>query len=83
MKELWTKEDSLKLAQEEIVETIQETLRSEDQTQMIRGGRPTDSNRLLMQWRGPYTVESHVGANNYRVVKDEDLPSQHVKEVHL
>ena len=27
----------------------------------------TDSNKLLMQWRGPYTVESRVGANDYRV----------------
>ena len=27
----------------------------------------TDSNKLLMQWRGQYTVESHVGANVYRV----------------
>ena len=26
---------------------------------------PTDSNKLLMQWRGPYTVESRVGANDY------------------
>ena len=31
---------------------------------MIRGGRlSVDSNKLLMQWRGPYTVESRVGAN--------------------
>ena len=27
----------------------------------------TDSNKLLMQWRGPYTLESRVGANDYRV----------------
>ena len=27
----------------------------------------TDSNKLLMQWRGPYTVESRVGANDYRI----------------
>ena len=26
---------------------------------------PTDS--ILMQWRGPYTVESHMGANDYQV----------------
>ena len=28
---------------------------------------PTDSNKLLMQWRGPYTVESRVGANDHRI----------------
>ena len=28
---------------------------------------PTDSNKLLMQRSGPYTVESLVGANNYRI----------------
>ena len=27
---------------------------------------PTDSNKL-MQWRGPYVVESGVGSNDYRV----------------
>ena len=28
---------------------------------------PTDSNKLLMQWRGPYFVQSRVGANGYRI----------------
>ena len=42
---------------------------------------PTDSNKLLMQWRGPYTVESRVGANDYRVKMGST--HQHVKEVHL
>ena len=27
----------------------------------------TDSNKSLMLCRGPYTVESHVGANDYRI----------------
>ena len=27
----------------------------------------TDSNKLLMQWRGPHIVESPVGANDYRI----------------
>ena len=27
----------------------------------------TDIYKLLMQWRGPYTVESHVGSNDYRI----------------
>ena len=28
---------------------------------------PTERNKLLMQWRGPYIVESRVGANDYRI----------------
>ena len=28
---------------------------------------PTDSNKLLMQWRVPYTMEGCVGANDYRI----------------
>jgi hypothetical protein len=28
---------------------------------------PTDNNKLLMQWKGPYEVESVVGENGYRV----------------
>ena len=27
----------------------------------------TDSNKLLMQWRGPYIVESRVRAKDYRI----------------
>ena len=30
--------------------------------------RPTDQNKLLMQWRGPFIVESRVGLNDYRVM---------------
>jgi hypothetical protein len=28
---------------------------------------PTNNNKLLMQWKGPYTVESVVGLNDYKV----------------
>ena len=28
---------------------------------------PTDSNKLLMQWKGPYRVIEKVGLNDYRV----------------
>ena len=28
---------------------------------------PTDQNKLLMQWKGPYSVEEVVGVSDYRV----------------
>ena len=39
---------------------------------------PTDSNKLLMQWRGPYTVESHVGDNDYRIKMGSKTKTYHV-----
>ena len=39
---------------------------------------PTDSNKLLMQWRGPYNVESCVGANDYRVKMGSKTKTYHV-----
>ena len=39
---------------------------------------PTDSKKLLMQWRGPYTVESHVGANDSRVKMGSKTKTYHV-----
>ena len=65
-------EDSLKLAQEELEKSQKRYKRHYDRKAKPRrlevGDRvlillPTDSNKLLMQWRGPYTV----GANDYRV----------------
>ena len=38
----------------------------------------TDSNKLLMQWRGPYTVESRVGANNYIIKMGSKTKTYHV-----
>ena len=39
---------------------------------------PTNSNKLLMQWRGPYTLESRVGANDYRVKMGSKTKTYHV-----
>ena len=39
---------------------------------------PTDSNKLLMQWRGPYTVKSRVGANDYRVKMGSKTKTYHL-----
>ena len=38
---------------------------------------PTDSNKLLMQWRGAYIVESRVGANDYRVKMKSKTKTYH------
>ena len=34
--------------------------------------------KLLMQWRGPYSVESRVGANDYRVKMGSKMKTYHV-----
>ena len=80
-------EDSLKLAQEELEKSQKRYKRHYDRKakprQLEVGDRvlillPTDSNKLLMQWRGPYTVESGVGANDYRVKMGSKTKTYHV-----
>ena len=80
-------EDSLKLAQEELEKSQKRYKRHYDRKakprQLEVGDRvlillPTDSNKLLMQWRGPYTVESRVGANDYRVKMGSKTKTYHV-----
>ena len=69
-------EDSMKLAQEELQKSQKRYKKYCD-----RKAKPrcldveeqvlilllTDSNKLLKQLRGPYTIESRVGANDYRI----------------
>ena len=80
-------EDSLKLAQEELEKSQKRYKRHYDRK--AKPGRlevgdqvlillPTDSNKLLMQWRGPYTVESRMGANEYRVKMGSKTKTYHV-----
>ena len=80
-------EDSLKLAQEELEKSQKRYKRHYDRKAKPRrlevGDRvlillPTDSNKLLMQWRGPYTVESRVGASDYRVKMGSKTKTYHV-----
>ena len=63
-------EDSLKLAQEELQKSQKRYTKHYDKKAKPRhlevGDQvlivlQTDSNKLLMQWRGPYTVASRVG----------------------
>ena len=69
-------EDALKLAQEELQKSQKSCKKHYDKKAKPRclevGEQvlillPTDSYKLLMQWRGPYIVESCVGANDYRI----------------
>ena len=80
-------EDSLKLAQEELEKSQKRNKRHFDWKAKPRrlevGDRvlilfPTNSNKLLMQWRGPYTVESRVGANDYRLKMGSKTKTYHV-----
>ena len=34
---------------------------------------PTDKNKLLMQWKGPFEIDSQIGANNYKVAMGDKL----------
>ena len=38
----------------------------------------TDSNKLLIQWRGPYTMESRVAAKDYRIKMESKTKRHHV-----
>ena len=47
---------------------------------------PTESNKLLMQWKGPYTVSERVGRNDYRIETKRKSKIFHVnmlKEYHV
>ena len=80
-------EDSLKLAQEELKKSQKRYKRHYDRKakprQLEVGDQvlillPTVSNKLLMQWKGPYTVESRMGANDYRVKMGSKTKTYHV-----
>ena len=79
-------EDSLKLVQGELEKSQKRYKRHYDRKTKLRrlevGDRvlillPTDSNRLVLQWRGPYTVESRIGANDYRVKMGSKAKTYH------
>jgi len=39
--------------------------------------RPTDHDKLLMQWQGPYTVTQHVRDNNYKIQRETKTRTYH------
>ena len=80
-------EDSLKLAQEELQKSQKRYkkyyVRKAKPRHLEVGEQvlillPTDSNKLLMQWRGPYTIESRVGANDYRIKMGSKTKTYHL-----
>jgi len=44
---------------------------------------PTDSNKLLMQWKRPYKVIAKVGENDYRVMVGKKLKTFHANMLQL
>ena len=38
---------------------------------------PTESNTLLMQWKGPYDIENNKGGNNYSIKVNGRLKTYH------
>ena len=80
-------EDSLKLAQEELQKSQKRHKKYYDRTGKFRhlevGEQVlilllTDSNKLLMQCRGPYSVEIRVGANDYRIKMGSKTKTYHM-----
>ena len=39
---------------------------------------PTDKNKLLMQWKGPFEIDSQIRANNYKIAMGDKLKTWHV-----
>jgi len=74
-------EDILKIAHEELQKAQQKGKHHYDRKTKVRKFQPgdkvlvllpTDHNKLLMQWKGPYEVSAVVGVNDYKVrVKDK------------
>ncbi|GFN80681.1 Zinc finger protein, partial [Plakobranchus ocellatus] len=69
-------DDTLKIAREELEKAQGRQKRYYDQTAKRRkfsvGEKvlvllPTDSNKLLMQWKGPFEIVTTVGINDYRI----------------
>ena len=74
-------EDTLKIAHEELQKAQQKGKHYYDRKTKMRTFQPgdkvlvllpTDRNKLLMQWKGPYEVSAVVGTNDYKVkIKDK------------
>ena len=82
-------EDSSKLAQEELLrkksqKRYKEYCDRKPKPRCLEVGEqvlillPTDSKKLIMQWRGPYNIEGRVGANDYRIKMGSKTKMYHV-----
>ena len=72
--------DSLKLAQEELQKSQKHYKKHDKKTKprCLEVGDQVLILLLLMQWRGPYTVGSRVGSNDYRVKMGSKTKTYHV-----
>ncbi len=46
---------------------LRERLRQFEKGDMVLVLLPTETNKLLMQWKGPYSVEERIESNDYRI----------------
>ena len=81
-------EDTLKIAHEELQKAQQKGKHYYDRKTKVRKFQPgdkvlvllpTDHNKLLMQWKGPYEVSAVVGINDYKVQVKDKLKVYHAK----
>ena len=79
-------EDALKIAHEELQKAQQKGKHYYDRKTKVRKFQPgdkvlvllpTDHNKLLMQWKGPYEVSAVVGTNDYKVKVRDKLKVYH------
>ena len=79
-------EDTLKIAHEELQKAQQKGKHYYDRKTKVRKFQPgdkvlvllpTDHNKLLMQWKGPYEVSAVVGTNDYKVKAKDKLKVYH------
>lgn len=80
-------EETLKIAQEELKRSqkrYQQHYNRKAKPRKLQAGDkvlillPTDNNKLLLQWQGPFEVESSAGVNDYRIKVGEKLRTFHV-----
>ena len=80
-------EETLKIAQEELKRSqkrYQQYYNRKAKPRKLQAGDkvlillPTDKNKLLLQWKGPFEVESSAGVNDYRIKVGEKSKTFHV-----
>ena len=80
-------DDTLKIAQEELCKAQRRQKFYYDRKARVRKFKPgdsvlvllpTESNKLLMQWKGPYDIVSVVGLNDYKVNMKGKIKTIHV-----
>ena len=42
---------------------------------------PTDNNKLMMRWKGPYVIQDKVGVNDYRILIGKNARVFHVNMI--